>query len=179
MRVAIVTESFLPHVNGVTNSVRHIAERLLQTGHEVLIIAPGPGPTSHGSARVVRVRSLPMPGYRSFPLGLPDSAVERTIAEFAPDVVHLASPIMLGAVGLRAARKLGIPTVAVFQTDVSAFARQYGIRALPVIEKWVSRIHRRSSVGVSPSYVAGRTAGSASRSMRLSWSAASALVGER
>ncbi|MCW2762199.1 MAG: glycosyltransferase family 1 protein [Marmoricola sp.] len=151
MRVAIVTESFLPHVNGVTNTVRHTADRLLQTGHEVLIIAPGPGPTSHGRARVVRVRSVPLPGYRSFSLGLPDAAVERTIAEFAPDVVHMASPIMLGAVGLRAARRLGIPTVAVYQTDIAAFARQYGIRALPVIEKWVARIHRRSSRTLVPS----------------------------
>ncbi|MEO7350639.1 MAG: glycosyltransferase family 1 protein [Marmoricola sp.] len=151
MRVAIVTESFLPHVNGVTNTVRHVAEHLLETGHEVLIIAPGPGPTSHGRARVVRVRSLPLPGYRSFSLGLPDAAVERRIAEFAPDVVHLASPIMLGAVGLRAARKLGIPTVAVYQTDIGAFARQYGVRALPVIEKWVARIHRRSSRTLVPS----------------------------
>jgi phosphatidylinositol alpha 1,6-mannosyltransferase len=151
MRVAIVTESFLPHVNGVTNTVRHTADRLMRRGHEVLIVAPGPGPSSHGRARVVRVRSMPLPGYRSFSLGLPDSAVEREIAGFAPDVVHLASPIMLGAVGLRAARKLGIPTVAVYQTDIGAFARQYGVRALPVIERWVSRIHRRSSRTLVPS----------------------------
>lgn len=151
MRVAIVTESFLPHVNGVTNTVRHIADRLLQTGHEVLVVAPGPGPVSHGRAEVVRVRSLPLPGYRSFSLGLPDAAVERAIAGFAPDVVHLASPIVLGALGLRAARKFGIPTVAVYQTDVGAFARQYGVRGLPVIERWVSRIHRRSTRTLVPS----------------------------
>lgn len=151
MRVAIVTESFLPHVNGVTNTVRHVADRLLQTGHEVLIVAPGPGPNSHGGARVVRVRSISLPGYRSFSLGLPDAAVERALAEFVPDVVHLASPIMLGAVGLRVARKLGIPTVAVYQTDIAAFARQYGIRALPIIEMWVGRIHRRCSRTLVPS----------------------------
>ena len=151
MRVAIVTESFLPHVNGVTNTVRHIADRLMNTGHDVLIIAPGPGAGSYGDARVVRVRSMSLPGYRSFSLGLPDAAVERAIAGFRPDVVHLASPIMLGAVGLRAARRLGIPTVAVYQTDIAAFARQYGVRALPVIERWVSRIHRRSSRTLVPS----------------------------
>lgn len=151
MRVAIVTESFLPHVNGVTNTVRHIADRLLQTGHDVLVIAPGPGPSSHGSARVVRVRSISLPGYRSFSVGLPDAAVERALSEFRPDVVHLASPIMLGAVGLRVARKLDIATVAVYQTDVGAFARQYGLRALPVIDRWVGRIHRRSSRTLVPS----------------------------
>jgi phosphatidylinositol alpha 1,6-mannosyltransferase len=151
MRVAIVTESFLPHVNGVTNTVRHTADRLMQTGHEVLIIAPGPGPSTHGRSRVVRVRSMPMPGYRSFSLGLPDAAVERAIVDFAPDVVHLASPIMLGVLGLRAARKLGIPTVAVYQTDIGAFARRYGVPVNPVIERWVSRIHRRSSRTLVPS----------------------------
>ena len=146
-----MTESFLPQVNGVTNTVRHITDRLLQRGHEVLVVAPGPGPSSHGHARVVRVRSVQLPGYRSFSVGLPDAAVERAIAGFAPDVVHLASPIVLGAIGLRAARKLGIPTVGVYQTDVGAFARQYGVRALPVIERWVSRIHRRSSRTLVPS----------------------------
>jgi phosphatidylinositol alpha 1,6-mannosyltransferase len=151
MRVAIVTESFLPHVNGVTNTVRHTADRLLQSGHEVLIFAPGPGPATHGAATVTRVRSLPLPGYRSFPVGLPDASVERAVEQFAPHVVHLASPIMLGAVGLRAARRLGLPTVAVYQTDVGAFARQYGVRGLPVIEKWVARIHRRASRTLVPS----------------------------
>ncbi len=151
MRVAIVTESFLPHVNGVTNTVRHVAEHLRRTGHQVLVIAPGPGPTSHDGVPVVRVRSLPLPGYRSFSLGLPDPAVERALTEFAPDVVHLASPVVLGAVGLRAARRLGIPVVAVYQTDIGAFARQYGVRALPVIERWVARIHRRCSRNLVPS----------------------------
>jgi phosphatidylinositol alpha 1,6-mannosyltransferase len=151
MRVAIVTESFLPHVNGVTNTVRHVADRLLRTGHDVLIVAPGPGADTHDGAEVVRVRSISLPGYRSFSLGLPDAAVERALAEFGPDVVHLASPIMLGAVGLRVARKLGIPTVAVYQTDIGAFARQYGIRALPIIEKWVGRIHRRCTRTLVPS----------------------------
>jgi len=151
MRVAIVTESFFPQVNGVTNTVRHTVDRLLETGHDALVIAPGPGLTSYRSARVVRVRSMALPGYRSFSLGLPDASVERALAEFRPDVVHLASPILLGAVGLRAARRLGIPTVAVYQTDIGGFARQYGIRADAVVAKWVGRIHRRSSRTLVPS----------------------------
>jgi len=151
MRVAIVTESFFPQVNGVTNTVRHTVDRLLETGHEPLIIAPGPGLTCYRNVRVVRVRSMGLPGYRSFTLGLPDAAVERELAEFRPDVVHLASPVMLGALGLRAARKLGIPTVAVYQTDVGGFARQYGIPAEAPIAKWVGRIHRRSDRTLVPS----------------------------
>ena len=151
MRVAVVTESFLPQVNGVSNTVRHVVDNLRRTGHETLVIAPGPGPSDHDGVRVVRVRSMGLPGYRSFPLGLPDTAVERALAEFRPDVVHLASPILLGAVGLRAARKLGIPTVAIYQTDIAGFARHYGLRADALVDKWVGRIHRRADRTLVPS----------------------------
>jgi hypothetical protein len=68
-------------------------------------------------------------------VGLPDLPLERAIAEFEPDVVQLTYPMVLGAVGLRAAHSLGIPTVGVYQTAIGAFARQYGVRALPVIEE--------------------------------------------
>ncbi|HEX5769952.1 MAG TPA: glycosyltransferase, partial [Nocardioidaceae bacterium] len=143
MRVAIVTESFFPQVNGVTNTVRHTVDRLLDTGHEPLIIAPGPGLSRYRTVPVVRVRSVGLPGYKSFMLGLPDASVERALAEFRPDVVHLASPIALGALGLRAARRLGLPTVAIYQTDIAGFARHYGIRADAAVGRWVGRIHRR------------------------------------
>ncbi len=151
MRVAIVTESFLPQVNGVTNTVRHVVDRLIQTGHEPLVVAPGPGLSDYRGAPVVRVRSMGLPGYKSFSLGLPDPAVERALAEFRPDVVHLASPILLGAVGLRAARRLDLPTVAVYQTDIAGFARQYGLHAEAAVARWVGRVHRRSTRTLAPS----------------------------
>ncbi|MBB6629255.1 glycosyltransferase family 1 protein [Nocardioides sp. KIGAM211] len=151
MRVAIVTESFLPQVNGVSNTVRHVVEQLALLGHETLVVAPGAGPAHHHGTPVVRVRSVGLPGYRSFAVGLPDAAVERALADFRPDVVHLASPVALGAVGLRAARRLGIPTVAVFQTDIAGFARHYGVHADLLTSRWVGRIHRRSDRTLAPS----------------------------
>lgn len=151
MRVAIVTESFLPQANGVTNTVCHVVDHLLATGHEPLVVAPGPGPTTHGTAPVVRVRSVALPGYPSFRVGLPDRAVLRALVEHRADVAHLASPIALGAVGLRAARRLGLPSVAVYQTDVAGFARQYGIAADPTIARWVRHLHRRASRTLVPS----------------------------
>jgi len=151
MRVAIVTESFLPQVNGVTNSVRHVVDHLVDNGHEALIIAPAPGIGDYRGVRVVRARSIAVPMYKSFPLGLPDRSVEEALAEFGPDVVHLASPIALGWVGLRAARRLGIPTVAVYQTDIPGFLRQYGVPADAPVAKWVGRIHRRSTRTLVPS----------------------------
>lgn len=151
MRVAIVTESFFPQVNGVTNTVRHTVDRLLETGHEPLVIAPGPGLTGYRNVRVIRVRSMALPRYRSFPVGLPDASVEAALGEFRPDVVHLASPVALGAVGLRAARRLDLPTVAVYQTDVAGFARQYGLRAEALVTRWVAHIHRRATRTLVPS----------------------------
>ncbi len=151
MRVAIVTESFLPQVNGVSNTVRHIVDELADAHHEALVVAPAPGPAHHEGIPVVRVRSVGMPGYRSFPIGLPDAAVGHSLDRFGPDLVHLASPIALGAFGLRAARRLGVPTVAVYQTDVAAFARQYGLRADLVVDRWVGRLHRRVDRTLVPS----------------------------
>jgi phosphatidylinositol alpha 1,6-mannosyltransferase len=151
MRVAVVTESFLPQVNGVANTVRHVVEHLGRRGHEALVIAPAPGKAEHAGAEVVRVRSVRLPGYRSFPVGLPDPTVLRALERFAPDVVHLASPIALGATGLRAARRLDLPTVGVYQTDVSGFARQYGVRADVVIDRWVGRLHQRMDRTLVPS----------------------------
>ena len=151
MRVAIVTESFLPQVNGVANSVRHVAEQLVRLGHEPMIIAPGAGPDHHHDIPVTRVRSVGLPGYRSFPLGLPDAALDQALADFVPEVVHLASPLVLGAAGLRAARRLGVPTVAVFQTDIAGFARHYGVRADLLLDRWVGRVHRRADRTLVPS----------------------------
>lgn len=152
MRVAIVTESFLPQVNGVANSVRHVAEQLARLGHESMIVAPGEGEYHHHGIPVTRVRSVGVPGYRSFPLGLPDAALDRALTHFRPDVVHLASPLVLGAAGLRTARRLGVPTVAVFQTDIVGFARQYGVRADVLLQRWVGRLHRRSDRTLVPSW---------------------------
>lgn len=156
MRVAIVTESFLPSVNGVAGTVRHVVDRLVATGHKVIVVAPGPGPTSYGQVQVVRVRSMALPGYRAFPLGLPDPQVHHAIEAFRPDVVHLASPILLGAVGLRVARRLDVPSVAVFQTDVAGFARQYGVRADRAIDRWVASLHRRADRTLVPSTASRR-----------------------
>ncbi len=157
LRVAVITESFLPHVNGVTNSVRHLAEELEGLGHDVLVIAPGAGLTRHGGSRVVRVRGLSLPGYRSFVIGMPDLALADALDDFGPDIVHLASPFVLGASGLRTARRRGIPTVAVFQTDVAGFARSYRVARAPLLrpdavaDAWVRRLHRRVDRTLVPS----------------------------
>ncbi len=132
MRVAIVSESFLPQVNGVTNSVLRVVDHLEEHGHEALIIAPDTprgqesGPTEVGAATPVRhVPAVMVPGVRSLPVGVPTPMIRRALRDFEPDIVHLASPFVLGGAAAYTARHLGLPTVAVFQTDVAGFAASY------------------------------------------------------
>jgi len=112
VRVAIVAESFLPNVNGVTNSVLRVIEHLRRTGHEVMVIAPDtppgepPAEKVHDGVRVHRVPSRMFPMITSLPLGVPRPRMVGVLRGFDPDVVHLASPALLGYGGLRAARFL-------------------------------------------------------------------------
>ena len=71
MRVAIVSECFLPVVNGVTNSVRRIVEHLGASGHDVLIVAPGDGQAAHAGVPVVRLPALELLVVTSIPVGVP------------------------------------------------------------------------------------------------------------
>ena len=153
VRIVMVAETFLPQVNGVANTARHTADRLRARGHDLLIIAPGPGPDTYGDVQVIRARSFRTPGYKEFPVGLPDPSIERAMADFRPNLVHLASPFIIGAYGLRAARKLGLPTVAIFQTDIAGFARQYPWFAAADrgIWRWVRRTHSRADRTLAPS----------------------------
>lgn len=108
MRIALVTESFYPAVDGTTTTVKAVADRLIDTGHEVRFLAPGPGLSSYRGSRVVRSRHLDPSG----------SQVREALAVFAPDLVHVASPGPLGRKALKHARRLGIATVAVEQSAV-------------------------------------------------------------
>jgi phosphatidylinositol alpha 1,6-mannosyltransferase len=158
VRVAIVAESFLPNVNGVTNSVLRVLEHLRRTGHEVIVIAPDtphgapPAERVHDGIRVHRVPSRMFPKVTSLPLGVPRPRMVGVLRGFAPDVVHLASPALLGYGGLHAARHLGVPTVAVFQTDVAGFAQSYGVGAMSrAAWAWTRHLHSRADRTLAPS----------------------------
>ncbi|WP_099023894.1 glycosyltransferase family 4 protein [Mycolicibacterium palauense] len=158
MRVAIVAESFLPNVNGVSNSVLRVLEHLRRTGHEALVIAPDsprgepPADRLHDGIRVHRVPSRMFPKVTSLPLGIPWPRILRVLRGFDPDVVHLASPALLGWGGLHAARHLGVPTVAVFQTDVAGFAESYGIGMMSKAAwAWTRQLHSRADRTLAPS----------------------------
>ena len=161
MRVAIVAESFLPNVNGVSNSVLRVLEHLDRTGHDAIVIAPDNprgqdrAATVHDGVPVYRMPSRMFPKITSLPLGVPRPRMVGIMREFGAEVVHLASPALLGYGGLQAARFLGIPTVAVFQTDVPGFARSYGIGITSrVAWAWFRHLHRHADRTLAPSSAA-------------------------
>ena len=161
MRVAIVAESFLPNVNGVSNSVLRVLEHLRANGHEALVIAPdnprgeSPAARVHEGVRVHRVPAVMLPKVASLPLGLPMPRILRVLRGFDPHVVHLASPALLGYGGLLAARRLGVPTVAVYQTDVAGFAASYGVPlAARPVWAWMRQLHSRADRTLAPSTAA-------------------------
>jgi phosphatidylinositol alpha 1,6-mannosyltransferase len=154
LRVALVTESFLPTGNGVTTSVCRTLEHLARRGHDAVVICPGPAPRTFAGAQVISVPSIT---YRRFPVGLPSSKVIRTLASFAPDIVHLASPFVLGSAGVTAAAQLGVPAVAVFQrealipTDGTGPQQRYGATMLQAAAwRWIRRIHEQADLTLAP-----------------------------
>ena len=188
MRVAIVTESFLPNVNGVTNSVLRVLEYARRHGHDCLVVAPSGnvglwqgaadalrahplvsgfsaifgGPDAMAPERdhhlgfpVHRVTAVRVPVVSSLPVGAPSPSVYNALRDFAPDVVHLASPFVLGAAGAAAARALDVPTVAVYQTDVAGFANSYGMGVMgDAAWAWTRAIHLTCDRTLAPSTAA-------------------------
>lgn len=158
MRIAIVAESFLPNVNGVSNSVLRVLEHFRRTGHEAIVIAPdtprgqAPAATEYAGVPVHRVPAIMFPKVSTLPLGVPQPRMVRIFREFAPDVVHLASPFVLGYGGLRAAQHLDVPVVAVYQTDVAGFADSYGAGfAARAAWRWTKHLHGRADRTLAPS----------------------------
>jgi phosphatidylinositol alpha 1,6-mannosyltransferase len=152
MRIAIVTEAFLPQVNGVTNSVLRLLEYCKGQGHDVLVIAPESegAPTHYLGYKIKHVPSISMK--KLIPVGVPSRALEPLLEGFAPDVIHLASPIFLGHYVTKIAKRMGIPTVSVYQTDIAGFARHYGLTiAHSSLWRWISRIHQNSDMTLAPS----------------------------
>ncbi|WP_433610445.1 glycosyltransferase family 4 protein [Dactylosporangium sp. CA-139114] len=161
MRIAIVTESFPPDVNGVAHSVVRVAEHLVARGHEPLVIAPQPSSAARsvtGSLpyQIIRVPSVATPGYGSFRLGLPSRHLAAALRAHRADLVHLASPFVLGARGMTVAASLGLPTVAVYQTDVPAYARLYYRSNLgeSAAWRWLRHIHNAADRTLAPSTAA-------------------------
>lgn len=153
MRVAIVTESFLPTLNGVTTSVCRVGAALRERGHRVLVVAPAPAPETWCGIPVVTVPSVSV---RQFPTGMPTPGLRQALESFVPDVVHAASPFVLGARALQWADRTRTPSVAIYQTDMPSYLAQHGpgligVGAAGAAWRWITRIHRLADLTLAPS----------------------------
>jgi phosphatidylinositol alpha 1,6-mannosyltransferase len=156
VRIAYVTESFPPDVNGVASTAMRVAEHLAARGHHPVVIAPEPErrlPSIRTGFPVVRVPSVGLPLYPGLKVGLPGAPVRAAIASHRADLVHLAGPVMLGASAGSAARQLGLPVVAVYATDIAAYARAYRLGGAGEALSWryMRRIHNSAARTLAPS----------------------------
>ncbi|MFD9097269.1 glycosyltransferase family 4 protein [Streptomyces collinus] len=159
MRVVIVTESFPPDVNGVAHCALQTARHLVDRGHLPLVVAPATAPGTRADAleapcRVVRVPSLPLPGYPQVRVALPSRRLGAALTGHHADVVHLASPFVLGVRGMAAAARLGIPAVAVYQTDLAGYARTYMGAGEAAAWRRIRSVHAAADRTLAPSSAA-------------------------
>lgn len=158
MRIALVTEVFLPAVDGVVTRLRRTLEELDRGGDEVMVVAPGGGPCSYGSARVVGVPGLRVPlypdgtGYPEKRVSLPIPPLGHALRHFEPEVIHAVNPFLLAAGAVRFADRHGVPLVASYHAHVPYYTHYYGLGALePVGWRYVTRLHNRAQVNLCTS----------------------------
>lgn len=153
MRIAFVTETWLPSTDGVVTRVTSTVRELRAAGHDVLVVAPGPAEPDFVGARV---RTVPTVGFRWIyggkRWGLPVPRVGRQLREFQPDVVHVVNPVLLGIVAVIAARRAGIPLVASYHTNVAKYAGYYRLGWLAGVVWWLlRRLHGAAAVNLATS----------------------------
>jgi len=156
LRLAVVTETYPPEINGVAHTVQHMVDGMRERGHDIQLIRPRQGRDDRGwRERGLQVRpqpGAPIPGYANLRFGFP---VRRRIRHawhaFEPDAVYIATEGPLGGAALAAARSLGLPVVAGFHTNFDRYSRYYGVGFLePVIHGFLRRFHNRAQVTLVP-----------------------------
>jgi glycosyltransferase involved in cell wall biosynthesis len=152
VRIALVTDTYTPQVNGVTTVVVRIANVLREFGHKVLVVAPRYPGDSAVDPGELRIPSAPFPPYPAIRLSLPQfGAVARFLDAFEPDVVHLATEGPLGLTGRRYAVRRGIPLVTSYHTNFPQYARHYGASFVePLVWKWLRWFHRPAVLTQTP-----------------------------
>lgn len=163
LRVAVVTETYPPEINGVAFTTERLVQELLERGHSVQLIRP----RLHGEAlplgnevrdettpslSVVAVRGWQIPFYRDLQLGLPARwLLSRLWREHRPDVVHIATEGPLGASALAASQSLDLAVVSGFHTNFHNYSRYYRVGFLHNgIVGYLRRFHNRCQCTLVP-----------------------------
>lgn len=163
MRIAFFTETFLPATDGVVTRLRHTIDELLKMGDEMMVVAPkyGEGPGSYNGVPIHRVPGVPFPPYPQIKLAPLTPGVGRALKKFRPDLIHAVNPFILGPSTVLHARKLKLPLVASYHTNVATYAGFYGLGSLSDAGRWYTRtLHNRADLNLCTSqhaldYLAG------------------------
>lgn len=160
LRLAVVTETWPPEVNGVAMSLSRVVSGLLDRGHRIELVRPrqpmdvtvGNGAVRHANLLERTTSSLPIPGYRNLRFGLPvGRQLARAWQASPPDIVHLATEGPLGWSALRAARALGLPVSSDFRTNFHAYSGLYGARQLArPISAYLRHFHNLTGLTMVP-----------------------------
>jgi len=156
LKIALVTETFPPEINGVAMTLQRLVGGLARRGHEVTVLRPrqngGDAPAAEGAYREVLFPSLPMPGYAFLRLGLPArSRLLDLWTRARPDVVHIATEGPLGYSALRAAHTLDLPISSSFHTNFHAYSRYYGFGFLTgAALAYLRHFHNRALATFAP-----------------------------
>jgi phosphatidylinositol alpha 1,6-mannosyltransferase len=155
VRIALVSDTYTPQVNGVTTVVARIVHVLRAFGHDAVVVAPrypANGNATESPTGELRVPSAPFPPYPAIRLSLPQfGAVASFLDAFEPDVVHVATEGPLGLTGRRYAVRHHVPLVMSYHTNFPQYARHYGAGiAEPLIWKWLRWFHRPAVLTQTP-----------------------------
>ncbi len=156
LRVAVVTETYPPEINGVANTMRHLVSGLEQHGHKVHVVRPSQAadstPRGERRAGETLVPGLPIPGYRGLRFGLPVFwRLRRLWRTQRPDLVYIATQGPLGRAALAAARAAAIPAVTGFHTQFQQYSQHYGLGLLAQpIARSLRKFHNRSDAVLVP-----------------------------
>ncbi len=152
MRIAIVTENFLPKLDGVTRTLSRLLEHLNQYGHEALLLGPESRMVSYAGAEIVGTVGVPLPFYPELKMNFFRPLFLQRLRSFQPDIVHLVDPVMLGVGGLAAARLLGKPLISSYHTNLATYCGQFGFPYL-IRPMWSYNrfLHNQCSLTFCPS----------------------------
>ncbi|KST61775.1 glycosyltransferase family 4 protein [Mastigocoleus testarum] len=130
MRIALLTETFLPKVDGIVTRLIHTVEHLQRNGDKVLVISPEGGITEYKGAKVYGVSGFPLPLYPELKLAVPRPAIGDALDDFKPDLIHVVNPAMLGFAGIFHSKVHNIPLVASYHTHLPQYLQHYGFGML-------------------------------------------------
>jgi glycosyltransferase involved in cell wall biosynthesis len=152
VKIAFFTETFLPKVDGIVTRLTKTVQHLVAAGDEVLIFCPEGAPETFGGARVVGVPAMPLPLYPELKLALPRPAVSEALDRFAPDVVHVVNPAVLGLGGIWLAKSRGYPLVASYHTHLPKYLEHYGMGMLePLLWELLKAAHNQALLNLCTS----------------------------